>query len=435
MTDPRPSLAERKRAVLARVRLGELVERGGVTLSGHASSTQRRARCPFHQGNSASFAVVSKGKPEEAFAHCFGCQWHGNAIDYLAAERGLPWIEALAELELQEGLSERGASAEGQGPVVRPRNPAAPVIRRQGQWVPVDSLDAGRWMWRRARPDLVAIRTYFAGRGVPPRMLADHRFAQFRYLAECPAALWAAGSDPRKQIHNPAVIALVSEPRLLGDPPALEFIPVGVHVTYLNPAGDGTMIRRKPWAKSDDEDPMLPKRRMLGAVGKGAVFLGPYRPDARLWVGEGNETVLSAMALGDAGDGDVGVATLSLDNLQGHPKKWRGGVWPLHAIEPEPERGPFVVPGHRGAVVGLVDADMAPLKGPLDRRTGKPQGMKLVERKGGPIIDRAITGAERATICGALLVKGWRRAGISDVTALRAPAGMDFNDVVKGAGA
>jgi DNA primase len=221
---------------------------------------------------------------------------------------------------------------------------------------------------------------------------------------------------------------------------AVDWEPVGLHITYLGAEGTSTMQRRKPWANSDDPDPMLPKRRMLGPVGNGAILLGQYSPDAHLFVGEGNETVLSAIGLAGGDDGRaqvagggsaeniVGLATLSLDNLQGAPKKWNGGIWPLHQIEPDPERGPFVIPGHRGAVTGLIDSDMSALRGMRDQRTGAFQGEKLVERKHGPIVQRAITGAERASICADLVVKGWRQAGAHPVTALRAPAGMDFND-------
>jgi DNA primase len=200
----------------------------------------------------------------------------------------------------------------------------------------------------------------------------------------------------------------------------LEFVPCGLHVTFLNPDGTGTMVRRKPWAKPDEADPLFAKRKMLGPVGRGAVLLGEWHADAPLYVGEGNETVLSAMALADAPSEAVGIATLSLDNLQGAARKWSGGIWPLFKIEPDPEGKPcFSIPGQRGPVRVLVDSDMAPLK-----------GQKLVERKGGPIIERAITGAERARICAELAVKGWRAIGASDVTALRAPLGMDFNDAI-----
>ena len=199
---------------------------------------------------------------------------------------------------------------------------------------------------------------------------------------------------------------------------------------------------------------MLPKRRMLGPVGRGCVVLGQYDRAAHLFVGEGNETVLSAMGLAGVGlansggslcataslleRGAVGLAVLSLGNLQGEPKRWKGGILPLHRLEPDPAQLPFTIPGHSGSVTVLVDSDMKPLRGLKDRATGQGLGEGVVESKGGPIVRREIAGAERARICAELAVQGWRaelaRSGSgARVDALRAPMGMDFNDAARAA--
>ena len=70
---------------------------------------------------------------------------------------------------------------------------------------------------------------------------------------------------------------------------------------------------------------------------------------------------------------------------------------------------------HNGPVTVLVDADMKPLEGPLDRRTGQRRGERVIEVRRGPIVHRAITGAERAAVCGVLAVKAWRAAGCRHV--------------------
>lgn len=427
MGDPLPTLAARKAEVIKRVGISGVIERH-VKLSGTSSSANRRGRCPFHEGKSASFAV----SPGKHFAHCFGCQWHGNVIQFLEAIRGISFLDALEVLEGEVGLAAARAIS-GDGPIHRERNPATPPKRASNRPPPVDPLDMGRWCWKQARGDLGAVRRYFTGRGIPAAVLTAARLKDFRFLGDCPVMQWPVGANPRSVPIAPAVIALVRKPEVFEDrrhegevgispvdhqDSRMELVPCGVHVTYLAPDGVATMKRRKPWAKPGDPDPDFPKRRMLGPVGHGAVFLGDYAPCARLFIGEGNETVLSAIALAGADDA-VGVAALSLDNLQGHPRKWKGGIWPLHAIEPEAERGPFRIPGHTGPVTGLVDSDMAELR-----------NQKLVERKGGPILTRAISGAERARICGELFVKGWRAAGVA-AEAMRAPAGMDFNDVVR----
>lgn len=418
----RPSLQSRIAAVRRELPIADLVARDTKLLGG---VKQRRCICPFHQGSSASFAVY----PGAGRAYCFGCQWTGDVIGYVRDRKGLSFIDALAECEREAGLSDTGASAAGRGPVVRARNPAG-AARRTREFV--EPLVLARLLWRISRAEPDKVHRYFTGRGVPDAVLTPARLAAFRYVGLGPVMPWEQGSGPASVPQAPALVALVRVPQLLPDSDGVErlkFLPVGVHVTFLNPDGTGTMIRRKPWAKRDDPDPLMPKRKMLGPGGRGCVLLGDYGPAARLWVGEGNETVLSAMALAGADDAAVGVATLSLDNLQGTPAKWRNGALPLHAIECA--RPPFLIHGHSGPVTGLIDSDMSPLRGPLDPKTGQYLGLLLVERKGGPLLRRAITGAERARICGELLVKGWRAAGAGPVEALRAPMGMDFNDAVR----
>lgn len=53
-------------------------------------------RCPFH-GNGTertpSFYIMADNK-----AHCFGCQWHGDAIDYVMVRDGIKFIQAVKKL-------------------------------------------------------------------------------------------------------------------------------------------------------------------------------------------------------------------------------------------------------------------------------------------------------------------------------------------------
>lgn len=439
MNDQRPSIEQRKAEVRRRLTMSAVVERH-VKLSGTAGAPKRRGKCPFHGSNSPSLALFEAASGEGS-AHCFGCQWNGDMFAFQQAIRGIGFMDALAELEALCSATASGyLSADAHGPVKRERNPSAP--RRRDL---IEPIDMARAIWRDAYADVAAVRRYFMGRGLPERVLTDARLASFRYHSDCPCVPWRLDGNgsgpgacrkgpPRGLPIAPAIMAMVRVPQLLGDPPRLEFVPTGLHVTFLNPAGDGTMVRRKPWAVDDDPDPMLPKRRMLGPVGGGAIVIGEYSAEAHLYVGEGNETVLGAMALADAPPEAVGVATLSLGNLQGEPRLWKNRTWPLFDMEPDPEHPPFTIPGHRGPVTGLVDSDMKPLRGMLlrqaqDGREREFAGEAVVERKGGPIVRRAITGAERARICGELVVKGWRAATPArPVDAVRAPPGMDFND-------
>lgn len=429
-----PSIQSRIAEVKRRLRIDTVVERH-VKLSGSAQSKNRRGQCPFHGSNSASLSVKIGGTDSgDGFAHCFGCQWHGDVIRFVQDFFGLPFSEALARCESEAGIG-GDAVIEGEAaPVRRERNPAP---RRYAGRSVVDPIDMGRWIWKRARREDAPVRRYFEGRGVPARVLTEDRLGAFRYLSECPVAPWRDGEDPLKGPVAPAIVADVVRPTR-GDDGVLTWRVTGVHVTYLAPDGISTMVRRKPWAKPDDTDPMLPKRRMLGPVGGGAVIIGHYDRDARLYVGEGNETVLSGMAIAGADAGAVGVATLSLDNLQGgllFGRSRRDGerFWPLHAIAPDADRPCFTIPGHHGPVTGLIDSDMAPLRGRKDPQTGAFRGELVQPSRRGGFVRRAISGAERSQVCGELFVRGWRASGAAPVEAMRAPPGMDFNDAARAA--
>lgn len=46
--------------------------------------------CPFHSERSPSFTVVDA----DEFAHCFGCQWHGDVIKFVMDKEGLTFRQA-----------------------------------------------------------------------------------------------------------------------------------------------------------------------------------------------------------------------------------------------------------------------------------------------------------------------------------------------------
>jgi DNA primase len=174
---------------------------------------------------------------------------------------------------------------------------------------------------------------------------------------------------------------------------------------------------------------------MLGGVGGGAVLfpgLGStveaMDAGAPLFVGEGLETVLSGMAIAGAGADACGLAVLSLGNLQGRPNLIRGAL-PLYDPRPDPDGLPLAF-RHGGRVVGLIDADMKPLKGLRDPRTGRINGMAVIERRGGPIVHRTVSSAERTSLCAALFVHAWRAKG-SRAEARRPRMGQDFNDAIR----
>ncbi len=56
--------------------------------------------CPFHQEKTPSFTVSQ----EKGFYHCFGCNQHGNAVDFIMAVEGLEFGQAIVRLADLTGL-------------------------------------------------------------------------------------------------------------------------------------------------------------------------------------------------------------------------------------------------------------------------------------------------------------------------------------------
>lgn len=402
--------------VLARVDIASVI--GKAIKLGRGKSP--RGRCPFHGSESDSFSVATAprqgGTP---FAHCFGCSWNGNVIRFVADYYNLSFAQALERLEDDHGLDGAAAS-----PVHRER---APTPRRRREERPmVDTATMGRFIWEAADSGPRAwekLRIYLIGRGVPPAMLADDRLADIRFLALGPIVPWREDAKPSSVPQAPIMAARIRKP-VLDQGRVAGFEPIGLHLTFLAPNLGSKMKRRRR------DGSLYPDRKMLGSSKGGCVLLGRYDPFCPLYPGEGLETVLSGMGLNDAPAAACGLAVLSLDNLQGEPIRWRNGALPLFDIRPDPEKPPVCF-RHDGLVTGLIDADMKPLRGPIDRETGKPRGLPVVEARGGPVIFRTITTAERTTICADLFVKSWRRAGCRRVAAQRPRMGQDFNDAAR----
>lgn len=50
--------------------------------------------CPFHVEKTPSFTIYDDGH-----AKCFGCQWYGNAIDFVMKRDGIDFVEAVRRLQ------------------------------------------------------------------------------------------------------------------------------------------------------------------------------------------------------------------------------------------------------------------------------------------------------------------------------------------------
>ena len=77
------------------------------------------ARCPFHEDGSPSFSV-NEGK---RFYHCFGCNAHGDALDFLVRHLGLSFPDAVRQLAGEMGLQVPHE------PAAKPARPVPKVVR------------------------------------------------------------------------------------------------------------------------------------------------------------------------------------------------------------------------------------------------------------------------------------------------------------------
>lgn len=93
-------IASLREAVRARLTMVELCIKDG--LEGRREGRGLRARCPFHEEKSGSFAI---GQRKDDEAHCFGCSWHGDLFAYWQQRHGLDHREAVNQLASLVGLA------------------------------------------------------------------------------------------------------------------------------------------------------------------------------------------------------------------------------------------------------------------------------------------------------------------------------------------
>lgn len=392
---------------------------GVVQLRGRGA--KQRGKCPFHGSKSDSLAVDD----DAGFARCWGCGWpeggSGDVIRFVQDYYGLDFRGAVDKLEAQHGLAGLSAS-----PVVRAKR-APPRHRHEI----VDSMTMAWRLLALSKRDDDRVGAYLAARGVPAFVLTPARLSQLRFAREVPIVPWKAGGRWQSVETAPAIVAPVLKAPIGQDASAIDWQPMGVHATFLAPDGLSKMARQR----ADGSD--YPARKMLGHSAGGVVPLGRYGRGVTMFVGEGIETVLSGMALAGASDDAIGLAMLSLGNLQGAAQLVtrktgaRGSVaaLPLYDVRPDPARARAVAFAHDAPVTVLVDADMKPLRGiRRDQGRGDFAGIPVIEWRGGPVVRRAISTAERADICASLAVLAWRAEGVA-ARAVRPRMGCDFNDV------
>lgn len=187
--------------------------------------------CPFHNEKSPSFTVSD----DKGFAHCFGCGWHGDAADFVAAVAGCGLREAAERLGAGDlPTIERSGST---------RNLPAP-----------ETADAAKRIWREAEPvNGGPAEDYLRRRGIHIPLPPTLRFARLKH--------------PQGSVHPCLVAVAISPERKFA----------GIQRTFLTDGG------RKA--------PVDPVKMSLGRIGGCAIRLAP--PAGELIVCEGVEDGLT----------------------------------------------------------------------------------------------------------------------------------------------
>lgn len=198
--------------------------------------------CPFHDGD--SFKIYPDGR-----AHCYGCGWHGDSVDFYREHTGRGLQEAVSEM--------LGSSLSASNYQARPRDTEAE--QRKATSIAAHVIK----IWSEATPVVIPnegslAESYFQGRGITiplsPTLRLHKSLAHQPSKTRLPAIVAGVTSWPQRKIF-------------------------GLHRTYLDPNGNGK-------AKVERN------KMMLGKCLGGAVQLAPITGNV-LVLAEGVETALS----------------------------------------------------------------------------------------------------------------------------------------------
>jgi DNA primase len=256
--------ARRKRAVLDRVRILDVVERM-VKLKRVGNALQ--GCCPFHVEQTPSFTVYPRGgeKVKVPFFVCYGCGAKGDVITFVMKRQGLEFREAIDLLESENGLRHLEASPPPK------RVMAAQLGDRE-------KVERARRIWSQSRAVEVGdpVDLYLRGRCLLPPV---------NYGIGDPASNAGWPPDLRFEpqcwhdLERRSFAAMIAAIR------AYDGTLLTVHRTYLAEQRGGG------WSKA----PVDKAKLVVGTFGPGFIRLGP---DVEEMVGgEGIETSLSAMQL------------------------------------------------------------------------------------------------------------------------------------------
>ncbi|RPF70220.1 DNA primase [Aurantiacibacter spongiae] len=142
----------------SRITLSTLINR---TTKLQRAGREWKACCPFHNEATPSFTV----NDQKGFYHCFGCQAHGGAIDWLMEQRGLEFMDAVKELAAQAGMD-----------VPAPDPRAAKKAEQRATLHDVMQAAQGWFAGQLRSPAGEAARAYLDRRGFDPRTIERFGF-------------------------------------------------------------------------------------------------------------------------------------------------------------------------------------------------------------------------------------------------------------------
>lgn len=336
--DRRADMRRRIDQVNKRVALSALI---GRAVKLRKAGREQVGLCPFHSESSPSFTV----NDDKGFYHCFGCGAHGDAVRFKMEHDGLGFIDALRELEGDGGLAHESAAAKRET-----------VKRIEGPARYVEGSFAAAMVWPQAGQARGTIaENWFRGRGIDPD--ASGALDVIRFHPRCPAQLWRTWEGPG-DVRRTAPALVTPFLKIEGPRGERSLRMTGVHLTFLSGDGrekayfapwqdrSGKMVhppQRVFWGNAKGGAVFLPARALpAGAVvGEALLALADDHSAGRLAVGEGLESTLSLLAR--VPDARMACATLSLDNMQGHPLRiGKNAAIPMFAPQVDPDRpAPF----------------------------------------------------------------------------------------------
>lgn len=134
----------------------------GQAISLTKAGNEYKACCPFHADKSPSFHVI----PAKGFAHCFGCGWSGDVVDFVAAYKNCSVSDALGMLA-GDKVGDQDPAAIAARKAAQEQREAAAAKARQA------AINKARAAWEAAGP-ADPHHPYLVRKGIEPHTARQH---------------------------------------------------------------------------------------------------------------------------------------------------------------------------------------------------------------------------------------------------------------------